>query len=141
MGARRILGGTTTRRCSRPHLRGPLYESARFIVEPLLANTETYGDGLIVAADTSIWEERQQDKKHFAFSTAMAIVGLGEFAGVARRAGDSTGACKRRRSGAARKGFRAAFIKGSCAARPKAASRTTSTAPLAPMIIGVSTRT
>ena len=41
-----------------------------------------------MAADTSIWEERQKDKKHFAFSTAMAIVGLHEFADVAQRAGD-----------------------------------------------------
>jgi GH15 family glucan-1,4-alpha-glucosidase len=69
--------------------RGPLYQTARdFIVKPLLANTEKFGDGLIVAADTSIWEERQKDKKHFAFSTAMAIVGLREFADVAKRAGD-----------------------------------------------------
>ena len=69
--------------------RGPLYQSARdFIVKPLMANTEKYGDGLIVAADTSIWEERQKDKKHFAFSTGMAIMGLREFAEVARRAGD-----------------------------------------------------
>ncbi len=51
--------------------RGRLYESARdYIVKPLIANMEKYGDGLIVAADTSIWEERQKDKKHFAFSTA-----------------------------------------------------------------------
>jgi hypothetical protein len=36
--------------------RGPLYETARdFIVKPLMANTEKYGGGLIVAADTSIW--------------------------------------------------------------------------------------
>ncbi|MCH8616962.1 hypothetical protein LZ016_12750 [Sphingomonas sp. SM33] len=69
--------------------RGPLYDSARdFIVQPLMANTEKYGDGLIVGADTSIWEERQKDKKHFAFSTAMAIVGIREFADVAKRAGD-----------------------------------------------------
>ena len=69
--------------------RGPLYETTRdFIVKPLMANMEKYGDGLIVAADTSIWEERQKDKKHFAFSTAMAIVGLREFADVARGAGD-----------------------------------------------------
>jgi GH15 family glucan-1,4-alpha-glucosidase len=93
--------------------RGSLYEVARdFIVKPLLANTERYGGGRIVAADTSIWEERQKDKKHFAFSTAMAIVGLREFADVARRVGD----------GAARgdalanvalleKGFSAAFIR------------------------------
>ena len=69
--------------------RGPLYESARdFVVKPLIANMEKYGDGLIVDADTSIWEEHQKDKKHFAFSTAMAIVGLREFAQVAAQAGD-----------------------------------------------------
>jgi GH15 family glucan-1,4-alpha-glucosidase len=93
--------------------RGPLYESARdFIMKPLLANTEKYGDGLIVAADTSIWEERQKDKKHFAFSTAMAIVGLREFAQVARRAGDDSA---RRQAldhlALLEKGFSAAFIR------------------------------
>ena len=72
-----------------PAYRGRLYESARdFIVKPLLANLEKYDDGLIVAADTSIWEERQKDKKHFAFSTAVGIVGLKNFADVAHRAGD-----------------------------------------------------
>jgi hypothetical protein len=71
--------------------RGPLYQSARdFIVKPLLANTEPYGGGRIVARDTSIWEERQKDAKHFAFSTAMAIVGMREFAQVALRAGDES---------------------------------------------------
>jgi GH15 family glucan-1,4-alpha-glucosidase len=93
--------------------RGPLYESARdFIVKPLMANTERYGDGLIVAADTSIWEERQKDKRHFAFSTAMAIVGLREFAGVAQRAGDDVA---RRQAldhlALLEKGFAAAFIR------------------------------
>jgi len=94
--------------------RGPLYESARdFIVKPLLANTEKYGDGRIVAADTSIWEEHQPDKKHFAFSTALAIVGLREFADVARRAGDGA-ARKAALDNAAllQKGFDAAFIRG-----------------------------
>jgi GH15 family glucan-1,4-alpha-glucosidase len=93
--------------------RGPLYESARdFIVKPLLANSEKFGDGLIVAADTSIWEERQKDKKHFAFSTAMAIVGLREFADVARRAGDEA-AQKRALADVAllEKGFAEAFIR------------------------------
>ena len=93
--------------------RGPLYETARdFIVKPLMANTEKYGGGLIVAADTSIWEERQKDKKHFAFSTAMAIVGLREFAGFAQRAGDEA-ARKQAFSDAAslQKGFEAAFIR------------------------------
>ncbi|HKC01722.1 MAG TPA: glycoside hydrolase family 15 protein [Sphingomicrobium sp.] len=93
--------------------RGPLYETARdFIVKPLLANTEPYGDGRIVAADTSIWEEKQKDQKHFAFSTAMAIVGLGEFAAVAQRAGD-TAARKQALDSQAllEKGFAATFIR------------------------------
>jgi hypothetical protein len=93
--------------------RGPLYESARdFIVKPLMANSETYGDGLIVAADTSIWEERQKDKKHFAFSTAMAIVGLREFVAVAERAGDDIGRKQALHALALlEKGFAAAFIR------------------------------
>ena len=94
--------------------RGPLYESARdFIVKPLAANMEKYGNGLIVGADTSIWEEHQKDKKHFAFSTAMAIVGLREFASVAQRAGDEAA---RGRALDTQKlletGFAAAFIRG-----------------------------
>jgi GH15 family glucan-1,4-alpha-glucosidase len=97
-----------------PTYRGTVYDSARdYIVKPLLANTETYGPGIIVAADTSIWEERQKDKKHFAFSTAAAIVGLRELAEIADRAGDS----KMRIEIAGRidqlqKGFNAAFIRG-----------------------------
>jgi hypothetical protein len=94
--------------------RGPLYQSARdFIVRPLVANMEQYGGGLIVAADTSIWEERQKDARHFAFSTAMAIVGLREFAHVAQLAGDAASA---RHTLDTQKlletGFAAAFIRG-----------------------------
>ena len=94
--------------------RGPLYESARdFIVKPLVANMEKYGDGLIVAADTSIWEEKQKDKKHFAFSTAMAIVGLREFAEVAKLAGDEDARRKALDTQAQlEKGFVSAFIRG-----------------------------
>jgi GH15 family glucan-1,4-alpha-glucosidase len=94
--------------------RGPLYETARdFIVKPLMANTKKYGGGRIVAADTSIWEERQKDKKHFAFSTAMAIVGLREFAEVARRAGDGAARGRALKDAALlQKGFDAAFIRG-----------------------------
>ena len=97
-----------------PTYRGPLYESARdYIVKPLLANLEKYRDGEIVAADTSIWEERQKDKKHFAFSTAAAIVGLREFANIAQRAGDE--AAHRdvmQHVALLEKGFSAAFIRG-----------------------------
>lgn len=93
--------------------RGQLYTSARdFIVRPLEANMEPYGGGLIVKADTSIWEERQKDRKHFAFSTAMAIVGLKEFADLAGRMGDE-GAKKNALEHVAelQKGFDAAFIR------------------------------
>jgi GH15 family glucan-1,4-alpha-glucosidase len=94
--------------------RGPLYECARdYIAKPLLANTEKYGDGLIIAADTSIWEERQKDKKHFAYSTAMAVVGLRDFAEVARRAGDErTRADLLEKAALLEKGFNVAFVRG-----------------------------
>jgi len=93
--------------------RGRLYESARdFIVKPLLANTEPYDGGRIVASDTSIWEERQKDAKHFAFSTAMAIVGLKAFADIATQMGDEA-AQKQALDNAAQlqRGFEAAFIR------------------------------
>ena len=93
--------------------RGRLYESARdFIVKPLMANAKRYGDGLIIAADTSIWEERQKDKKHFAFSTALAIVGLREFADVAKRTDDEVAQGRALANVALlEKGFSAAFIR------------------------------
>ena len=96
-----------------PTNRGTLYASARdFVVKPLLANLEEYGGGEIVAADTSIWEERQKDKKHFAFSTAMAIVGLKAFAGIAGRAGDAKGLdLVQDHVARLEKGFAAAFIR------------------------------
>lgn len=97
-----------------PTYRGALYDSARdFVAKPLIANLEPYGDGLIVAADTSIWEEHQKDKKHFAFSTAMAIAGLRDFAEMARRAGDvRTHAAVLDKVALLQKGFDAAFVRG-----------------------------
>jgi hypothetical protein len=93
--------------------RGSLYESARdFVVKPLLKNCEKFDNGLIVAADTSIWEERQRDKKHFAFSTAMAIVGLKSFSETARRAHDeATRVDTLSKVALLEKGFAAAFIR------------------------------
>jgi glycosyl hydrolase family 15 len=97
-----------------PTYRGRVYESARdYVVKPLLANLEKYNEGLIVAADTSIWEERQKDKKHFAFSTAAAIVGLRNFAETARRAGDEpTRTDILNQVALLEKGFMAAFVRG-----------------------------
>jgi hypothetical protein len=96
-----------------PTYRGRLYESARdYVVKPLLANLEQYDHGLIVAADTSIWEERQKDKKHFAFSTAAAIVGLKSFAEIARSQGDqATRTDVLNRVAQLEQGFTAAFIR------------------------------
>jgi hypothetical protein len=74
-----------------PSYRGQVYESARdFVAKPLMANLDQIGRGSIVTADTSIWEEHTKDKKHFAFSTAMAIAGLKNFAEVAHIMGDET---------------------------------------------------
>jgi hypothetical protein len=97
-----------------PTFRGQLYESARdFIAAPLVANFEPFGDSLIVATDTSVWEERQKDAKHFAFSTAEAIVGLRAFAGVAQRAGDEPTRTRMLAQVALlQKGFDEAFIRG-----------------------------
>jgi hypothetical protein len=97
-----------------PTYRGPLYESARdYVVRPLLKNFETYDHGLIVSADTSIWEEHQKDKKHFAWSTAMAIVGLEDFAEVARQASDEAARNDALNQAALlQKGFNVAFIRG-----------------------------
>ena len=94
--------------------RGRLYQSARdYVVKPLLRNLEPYDGGLIVAADTSIWEEREKDKKHFAFSTAAAIVGLQEFSRLAQQEGDaSTRAEVLETIALLKRGFRAAFIRG-----------------------------
>jgi GH15 family glucan-1,4-alpha-glucosidase len=73
---------------------------------------EKYSDGLVMAADTSIWEEHQPDKKHFAFSTAMAIIGLREFAEIARRAGNDAASRQALDTGGLlQKGFDAAFIR------------------------------
>ena len=97
-----------------PTYRGQLYDSARdYVVKALAANLEKYDQGLIVAADTSIWEERQKDKKHFAFSTAAAIVGLKDFAEIAPRAGDQpTRTNTLNQVTQLEKGFSAAFIRG-----------------------------
>jgi GH15 family glucan-1,4-alpha-glucosidase len=82
-------------------------------VKALVANLEQYDQGLIVAADTSIWEERQKDKKHFAFSTATAIVGLKDFAEIAPRDGDQpTRTNTLNQVTQLEKGFSAAFIRG-----------------------------
>jgi GH15 family glucan-1,4-alpha-glucosidase len=93
--------------------RGTVYESARdFIVKPLEAEFEKYQSGLIVAADTSIWEEHQKDKKHFAWSTATAILGLRDFAAIAHGNHDeATSKQLEEKVALLQKGFDAAFLR------------------------------
>jgi GH15 family glucan-1,4-alpha-glucosidase len=96
-----------------PSYRGQVYRSARdFVAKPLLANTEKHDHGVIVDADTSIWEEHQKDKKHFAFSTAAAIVGLQDLTEIARREGDeATQADLQEKVALLKRGFDAAYIR------------------------------
>jgi GH15 family glucan-1,4-alpha-glucosidase len=64
--------------------RGTVYESMRdYIVRPLLGNLDPYGKGMIVAQDSSLWEEHQENKRHYACSTIAAINGLRGFYGLA----------------------------------------------------------
>ena len=97
-----------------PTYRARVYESARdYVAKPLLANLDPYDSGTVVAADTSIWEEHQKDRKHFAFSTAMAIVGLQDFDEMARREEDEVTSAKvLNQLTLLGKGFNAAFIRG-----------------------------
>jgi GH15 family glucan-1,4-alpha-glucosidase len=72
-----------------PTHRGTIYEAARdLIATPLLGNLDPTAHGNIVSADTSIWEEYQWDKKHFAFSTITAINGLRNFQELSTRMND-----------------------------------------------------
>jgi hypothetical protein len=98
-----------------PTYRGAIYDSAKkYVARPLLKNLERRGAGLIVAKDTSIWEERQKDAKHFAFSTIAAIRGLRAMDALARRRGDEP---FHRELAAAlarlERGFRDAFVRDS----------------------------
>ena len=94
--------------------RGTVYAGAKeYILNPLLAKLEPYGGGLIVAKDTSIWEERQKDAKHFAFTTAAAIQGLRKFVPLAVSAGDGKTAGEvREKLALLEKGFAAAYVRG-----------------------------
>ncbi len=93
--------------------RGSIYESAKaFVMEPLLADLEVRGEGAIVRADTSIWEEHEPDKKHFAFTTAAAIAGLSALDRLAAEQRDAkTHARLSEAVSRLRRGFTDAFIK------------------------------
>lgn len=89
-----------------------VYESMRdFIVKPLLVNTDPYKDGIIVQKDSSCWEEHQEHKRHYSFSTITAIPGLQAFEKIAREMKDEkTANMVSEKIKALQKGFRAAFV-------------------------------
>ena len=63
---------------------GTVYDVMRdYIVKPLLGNLDKYEDGLIVAEDSSCWEEHQENKRHHASSIIAAIPGLRGFQKIA----------------------------------------------------------
>ena len=92
--------------------RGTVYDVMRdFIVKPLLGNLDKYGDGLIVAEDSSCWEEHQENKHHYAFSTICAIAGLRGFEKIALQMKDhATAKMVSEKVKLLDKGFRSAFI-------------------------------
>jgi hypothetical protein len=93
--------------------RGTLYESARdFVMRPLLAVTEPVEGGRIVRADTSIWEEHEVDRKHFAWTTATAVAGLESFVLAAQQQGDAKAVGEVLQAmGPLQRGFNAAFVR------------------------------
>lgn len=96
-----------------PTHRGTVYSEMRDdVVKPLLAKTDAYKGGLIVAADTSVWEQNEMEKKHYAFSTLTAINGLNAFLPIARAKGDTaTVKLVERKLALLHKGFDEAFVK------------------------------
>lgn len=93
--------------------RGRLYDSMRdYVVQPLLGNLDPYSDGLIVAEDSSLWEEHQQNKRHYAFSTIAAINGLKGFLPIAKAMHDDlTVQLVTEKLEQLEKGLKAAFVK------------------------------
>ena len=92
--------------------RGSVYESMRdFVVHPLLGNLDPYDGGLIVGMDSSLWEEHQQNKKHYASSTMACITGLRGFLPIADAMGDTaTVKLVTEKLALMEKGFQSAFV-------------------------------
>jgi GH15 family glucan-1,4-alpha-glucosidase len=97
----------------KPTYRGTTYTEMRdFVVAPLLDQTEAFGGGLIVKKDSSIWEQNDDVRKHYAFSTLMAIAGLNGFLDMAKAKGDQPTVTQvSAKIALLQKGFEAAFVK------------------------------
>lgn len=90
-----------------------VYESMRdYVMTPLEKNLDAFGNGKIVAADSSPWEEHQQNKRHFAYPTIAAIAGLRGFIPMAEAMNDKKSAQKARDLVAdLERGFSSAFVR------------------------------
>jgi GH15 family glucan-1,4-alpha-glucosidase len=90
-----------------------VYESMRdFVVKPLLSNLDKYNGGLIVAEDSSCWEEHQENKRHYACSTIAAIPGLQGFLRIAEQMHDDESVkLLHQKLPLLKKGFDEAFVK------------------------------
>ncbi len=98
---------------TRQTYRGRVADSIRdYVVRPLLQNLEPHGSGLIVAADTSVWEQNDAPRLHYAASTIAAIAGLESIVAVVQDPHDTQFEREVRDSIALLKeGFRNAFIR------------------------------
>lgn len=94
--------------------RGSIYETMRdYVVRPLVGNLVPVKDGAIVAPDSSVWEQNDEPRKHYAFSTITAIAGLRAFARIAKAMGDIAAESDARENVALlERGFSAAFVRG-----------------------------
>jgi GH15 family glucan-1,4-alpha-glucosidase len=111
---------------STPTYRGPLYKSMRdYVVKSLLANMDKWGDGLIVTKDSSLWEEHQQNKRHYAFTTVAAINGLRGFEKMAIAMHDpDTAQTVSKTVDQLEKGFKMAFVRdGALTGTPEDSSK------------------
>lgn len=93
--------------------RGTVYENMRdYIAKPMMDNLDVHGDGLIMGSDTSIWEQNDLPRMHYASSTITAIHGLRNFREIAARMGDQkTVATVDGKLALMQKGFEHAFVR------------------------------
>jgi hypothetical protein len=67
---------------------GTVYEALKSgVADALAQNLEPVGPNLIAAADSSIWEVHDANKRHYAYTTLTAARGLCDMAQIANKAG------------------------------------------------------
>lgn len=69
---------------------GTVYDALKSgVADALAQNLEQTGPNLIAAADSSIWEVHDANKRHYAYTTLAAARGLCDMAQIANKAGKS----------------------------------------------------